>query len=168
MQKKSISQVLMAAGVLLLGFNQTASAHTIANGALGPNAAATDYYQVNCTTTGDGTQIKTHHLFVNVQDKTGDANLVGVSVFSANAGANLKASTTVDPIGGITTPAAAATSPNISLVGGEGNYVLAVFKTASGLQTYSLTAHCEDVTGLETNAIGLNIIPATTSVINNQ
>jgi len=166
MQTKSITQSLLAAGVLMLGFNQTVAAHTIANGILGSSAAATDYYQVNCTTTGDGTQIQTHHLFVNIQDKSGDSNLVGVSVFSANAGANLKASTTVDPVGG-TTGIGAPTSPNISVVGGEGNYVLAVFKSLASVQQYSLTAHCEDVNGVETNAGGLlTVIPGV--VVSNQ
>lgn len=165
MKKNSLTQSLLTTTVILLGFNQTVAAHTIGTGILGGTAAATDYYQIDCTTTLPST--KTHHLFVNIQDKNGDSNLVGVTAFSANAGINLKASTTVDPIGGTTTPAAAALSPNISVVGNEGTYVLAVFKTGLTAQQYSLTAHCEDINGTETNARGL-VTTAPSTLISNQ
>jgi hypothetical protein len=162
MQKKSINQSLLAAGILLLGFNQTVAAHTL-QGALGTTATATDYYQVDCTSTN--AQI-THHLFANIQDRIGDGTLVGVSVFSANAGANAKAATTIDTLGGVATLTAAANSPNITVAGGGGIYTLAVFKTGAAGQVYTLNAHCEDVNGVE--IVGIPGLSAPGALINNQ
>lgn len=150
--KKSISSAIIA-GALLVGFNQTVAAHVIGNGILGPTASATDYYKVDCTTDPVWRNSTTHHLLVWIQDKSPDSNLVGLSVFSANAGANLKASTTFDPIGGTTGTAAAVS--RLTIIGGEGIYNLAVFKTGASIQQYSLYAFCEDVNGVQTNATGL-------------
>ncbi len=145
---------LIAVGALLLGFNHNASAHTML-GLLGNTANATDYYQVNCATTSGN---PTHHLYFTLKDNVADSTLVGMTVFSPNATGNTKAYTIIDPTGGDSYADAK------TIVGGEGVYSIAVFKTAAAAQNYGLLVHCEDVNGTETNATGL----AVSSRVNDQ
>ncbi len=112
---------------------------------LASTASATDYYQVDCTVPpGD---VPTHHMRFTVKDNVFDATMVGVSGFGANAAGNGKAYTVVDQVGGD-----GIAPPYVSIVGGEGLYVLAVFKTGAGSQVYSLQTFCEDSAGNMTNA----------------
>jgi hypothetical protein len=155
---------LCITGLMLLGMNQTVSAHTY-SGILGSAISATDYFEVNCTTPANTPQnLKTTQYSLNIQDRGADSNLVGITAFSANAAGNTKAYTAVDPIGG-TGASQSAPSPTIKVPGGEGIYRFAVFKTGPTAQQYFITVHCENANGTETNAPGL-VLPA--SLLNNQ
>lgn len=100
-------------------------------------ASATDYYQVSCAPSYPDSA-PTHHLYFAVKDLSSDGNVVGVTGFGIGGLANAKAHTTFD-----TGQGDYLYGPGMTIQGGEGPYVLAVFHTgAASIQAYTVTALC--------------------------
>ncbi len=114
------------------------AAHT-QNDSLGAAASATDYYLVTCSDDGNGVPAS---LIVQVLDLAPvAAPILSVQVRKGAALASSSDATDAD----------AVASPFVFVNGGAGVYDVAVDKSASGADSYSLVFHC--VTGLNGSGI---------------
>jgi hypothetical protein len=99
-------------------------------GSLGDPAASTDFYQITCSNDGSGAPAS---VLVQVLDTAPVvAALVSVQL---QRGSLAKNSTDASDGDG-------APSPAITLNGAAGVFDVLVYKTASGIESYTLTFHC--------------------------
>jgi len=133
-----LKHLLKTALVLaVLGSVSPVSAHTLSNKTLrvGFGAQATDVWQVTCA--NDAVLGDSHHLAAQVLDKSNDTNILSLIIVKGTA-----AATTVDSVGGDTTP-----SPFVEVAGGNGVYTMLVNHTQSGNQVYNIEFHCANAGG---------------------
>jgi hypothetical protein len=129
-----MSKKMMVGLILATGVTGVASAHN-QTGGLGTAAsgnAATDVYVVNCYDDGSGAAAK---LSLRVADL---APVLAPLI-------SIQATTNVNTGAGF--------SPEVTLVGGAGNYILNISKAAStvkGMDTYNAMFHCQTATGVHT------------------
>lgn len=102
-------------------------------------ASFTGYAQVTCFNDGNG---PTHRLVASVQD---------ISLPQANLFVNLQmikgvnAISTTDPVSGDGVP-----SPEVSIAGGDGVYLLLVNKTGPGPRSFIVSYHCMTINNAHT------------------
>jgi hypothetical protein len=131
-----INYIAMISG--LFAFAGIANAHDLLNQTLGKPQSATDVYTVTCFNDGNG---NAQRLEAQVRDDTAGFRVTSLVMLK---GLNQVRSTT-DAKGGDT-----ASSPLISVNGGNGVYSLMVHKDRWGARQYDLFYHCKTSTGAHT------------------
>jgi hypothetical protein len=122
---------------LLLAFSGIVAADGLSD-SLGNPANATDYYVVDCQDDGRGPP---NQLTVQVADNLPSA----APVVSVQVTKDFGAFNSTDQIDGD-----ALFSPWVTLKGGAGSYFITVDKSKAGVESYSLTYHCQTSTGVHT------------------
>jgi hypothetical protein len=118
------------AGLLgALGLPDDGRAHT-QSGSLGAAATATDFYHVTCSDDGSGAP-------ASLRIEVLDAPPVSAPLVSTQVQRGSLATNTTDPVDGDGTP-----GPLVSIDGGGGSYDVLVYKSAPGVESYTLTFHC--------------------------
>lgn len=152
------------------GFSGTINGAVASGGGI---KAATEVWQLECNqslASGAESTSAAAKMVISIQDGNPGSSLVGVTLFKKPATPlpatfdNRLAQTTIDTAGGTTTAVSVADraySTEVSVPGGEGIYYATVFHTGTGVETYNVTFHCEDVNNVHS---GTN--PATYRFVN--
>lgn len=125
----------VAAALLLGAAAPGAGAHSYTF-TLGEPAGATHYFGVICSTDGG---YETDHLFLQLQTQTAGAALVSAQVIKGEVATN-----TTDPVSGDAQPGPASRTR-----GGNGLYQVLINKTAAGVVSFVVSAHCLDASGTQ-------------------
>jgi hypothetical protein len=131
--RRSIRPLLV--GLSLAAAGGLASGHTYVL-PLGEAAGATHYFGVICSSDGG---YDTDHLLLHLETHGAGTALVSAQVVKGSA-----AVSTTDPVNGDARP-----SPTVRLRGGNGQYQVLINKTGAGALSFTVTAHCLDVSGTQ-------------------
>lgn len=159
--KKIMLKNTLAATLLLAATTQSGivSAHDIFDQALGANAGAMDKYTVSCI--NDPLEADTgpaDRLQVLVRDQNaangGTANAASVRIVafkvSGAAATNALPATMTSDTSETNNTYSSALNVNSATNGGNGDYEVFVSKSASGIEDYDVTIHCQTSAGVHT------------------
>lgn len=146
MHDTSFRKALLAVSLLATaGYAGSAAAHNF-SGSLGKTAKATDLMQVSCSDDGNGPPSR---LVVSILDSSAQKPTPNPTISIQL----LKTATTGSQAANSTDPAEDAKySPEISVVGGTGPYLIMVDhnKAGGGNETYDMSYHCITSNGVHT------------------
>jgi hypothetical protein len=159
MKNIMLKNTLAATLLLGAGFSGIASAHDIFNATLGTSAGAMDKYTVSCV--NDPSEADTgpaDRLQVLVRDQNaangGTTNAASVRIVafkvSGTAATNALPATMTSDTSETNNTYSSALNVNSATNGGNGDYEVFVSKSASGIEDYDVTIHCQTSAGVHT------------------